>query len=203
MSIHEITDWNDAWKNAEQGLANPMAFLVTEEQKPLTGKRILDLGAGDLRDTAVFVEEGAQVTAVDFSEGAQAHARSFGESVDFVHSRIEEYDFPLAAFDIVYAHLSLHYFDDSTTRSLFTQIARSLKPGGVFYVKCKSTQDPLYGQGELVGPDMYISGHLRHFFSAQYLNNCLREHFVGVEVMQSEGEYEGHMSGFVEALARV
>lgn len=203
MSIHEIQDWNDAWKSTERGLANPMAFLVAEEQKPLIGKHILDLGCGDLRDTTVFLEEGATVVAVDSSEGSRAHAEALGTRVEFVHSSIEEYAFPEKTFDIVYAHLSLHYFDDSTTRSLFARIARALKPGGVLYVKCKSTKDPLYGQGELVGPDMYISGHLRHFFSAQYLDECLKEHFTSVEVMQSEDEYEGHTSGFVEALARV
>lgn len=203
MSIHFLSSWNDAWKDGERGLANPMAFLVAEEREPLQGKHVLDLGCGDLRDSAVFVEGGASVVAVDSSEGSLAHAEALGAQVEFVRSSIEEYAFPEKAFDIVYAHLSLHYFDDSTTRSLFARIARSLKPGGVFYVKCKSTKDPLYGQGELVGPDMYISGHVRHFFSPQYLDECLRAHFINIEIMQSEDEYEGHMSAFVEARATV
>ena len=79
------------------------------------------------------------------------------------------------AFDAVYARLSLHYFPDAVTRQMFGEIRRVLRPDGMLAFMCKSTADPLYGEGNQIEPDMFLrDGKVRHFFSEAYARECLR-----------------------------
>jgi SAM-dependent methyltransferase len=104
------------------------------------------------------------------------------------------------SFDAVYAHLSVHYFDDAVTRSVFAEMRRVLRPGGFLFVKCKSVDDCLYGVGEQIGPDMFRSDHTRHFFSRDYLQSMLSE-FDIVSLRKSSAAYHGKRSAFVQAVA--
>ena len=42
-------------------------------------------------------------------------------------------------------------------------------------MKCKATDDPLFGKGEKVGENMYRSGHTRHFFTTEYMRENLKD----------------------------
>jgi SAM-dependent methyltransferase len=105
---------------------------------------ILDIGCGDGRDAAYFTSLGHHVTAIDFSEEAIARVRARTTSIDARVMETQSINFPDVSFDAIYAHLSLHYFDDTTTNIIIKNIRRMLKPGGFFFVRCKSTKDPGY-----------------------------------------------------------
>ena len=51
--------------------------------------------------------------------------------------------------------------DDPTAKNIFDHLSNILKRGGLIFVTCKSTDDPLFGQGEKVGENMYKKEHLR------------------------------------------
>jgi ubiquinone/menaquinone biosynthesis C-methylase UbiE len=96
------------------------------------------------------------VVGIDFSEEALKIARekveSLGiENITFLNRDIShKFDFEDEYFDVVYANLSLHYFTDKTLNKIFQEIRRVLKQGGIFVACCKSTEDPLYGKGEMI-----------------------------------------------------
>jgi SAM-dependent methyltransferase len=88
----------------------------------------------------------------------------------------EPLPFSAGRFEAVYARLSLHYFTDAATRALFAEIRRVLADGGLLAFMCKSTDDPLYGQGDLIEPDMFqLRDRARHFFSEAYVRDLLSE----------------------------
>ena len=64
-----------------------------------------------------------------------------------------KYNFENQSFDVIYAHLSLHYFDDLIIDRIMDNLHRILRKGGMIFIKCKSIDDPLFGQGEEVGPN--------------------------------------------------
>lgn len=107
------------------------------------------------------------------------------------------------SFDVVYTHLSLHYFDDKTTRKIFKKIFSILKPGGYLFVKCKSTDDMLYGVGKQVGLDMFKKKGewVRHFFSKEYMQKML-ESFGVIKIRKTSSVYHSYKSSFIEAFAR-
>lgn len=201
MSSSAQQNWNKTYKvrNMVSTLDYAKNAFGKFQLKPRSS--LLDIGCGDGRDALYFSAQGLQVTAIDFSEEAIGKIKKEYPHINALVLDILNMDFPDASFDVVFAHLSLHYFDDPKTDTVFHTIHRILKPKGLFFVRCKSIHDPLYGKGEEVGKDMFLLKHVRHFFSEEYMKEKLRE-FEICSLQQRVSDYDGKRSCFVEAVAR-
>jgi SAM-dependent methyltransferase len=133
---------------------------------------LLELGAGLGQDSRFFAEAGYNVIATDL-EATILDVDKSRVSPD-IQSRIQfqqmdlRQPFPIddASFDIVYAHLSIHYFNNVATHAIFDEVFRVLKPGGVFVYLANSTDDPEYGAGTVLEPDYYlIEDNPKRYFS--------------------------------------
>jgi SAM-dependent methyltransferase len=207
MAADQHLLWNDKHAAgvhaAHSDSVTAFANLVLPDIKPQTN--LLDLGCGVAGDSRYFAEHGVQVTATDFSEVviAQDKERIKLQGLQFaVVDLAKSLPYDAASFDSVYAHLSLHYFSDNQTQIIFDEIARILRPGGRLYFACKSTNDPKYGEGDRIAPDMFIvNGHIRHFFSPGYCRLLLEKSFHIDRLEESSSEYSGQMSAFVYCFA--
>lgn len=175
--------------------------------------RVLDLGCGAGHDLRAMAAAGHRVAGVDFSPTAIDKARTAPPrrrwwqlrraAVDLrVHDVAEGLPYPAGAFHGVFSHLALHYFRDHTTRKIFKEVARVLRPGGLFVFSVKSTKDRCYGKGEQLGEHIYsYNGHVRHFFDEAYVVDLLAG--WNVEVTEAyEGSYAStDPSAFIRAVA--
>lgn len=165
--------WSDLHKTYKQQdwIDKPSIFA---EQAiayfPKKGK-VLELGAGQAQDSCFFASHGYVVTAIDIEETALELARQKaadkGVKVDLKSVDLrDELPFESECFDVVYAHLSLHYFDKETTVRLVGEIQRVLKKGGVFAFFVNSVNDPEYGTGKELEPDYFqIDKSTKRYFS--------------------------------------
>jgi SAM-dependent methyltransferase len=168
---------------------------------------LLELGCGAGHDAAFFARSGHTVCATDFSAVALGANRDRDRDLQRLHFVVLDSGWPLpfagGVFDAVYAHLSLHYFPDDATRALFRETWRVLRHGGLLGFICKSVEDPLYGQGRTIEPDMFEhEGHVRHFFSAAYAMSCLGPRFEAILVESGPDRVFGTPSAFVKVIAR-
>lgn len=171
---------------------------------PKKSLKILDLGCGYGDDALFFARHGHAVVALDFSDASMKKLKErIGQlSIKPVRRDLSKrLPFKDCEFDVVYAHLSVHYFDDAVTQKIFDDVRRVLRKGGLFFVKCKSVDDPLYGKGKKVGPDTFRREHLRHFFSKEYMKEKLQV-FEIVDLRRSSSTYDGVRSAFIEAIAQ-
>ena len=68
-----------------------------------------------------------------------------------------------------------------------------LKRGGLLFVKCKSTDDMLYGKGRKLEENMYVfRGHVRHFFDKDYMIALLAK-FQIIRVRRSSSAYHSRL----------
>ncbi len=192
--------WSKKWGKSGTVKPNPFAIRAYRLLQKKRVRTMLDLGSGDGRDALYFANKGLSVYAVDFSKSGIEHLKRMDPSIHALTRDIRKLPFKKGSFDAVYAHLSLHYFSDKETREIFSAIRSMLKPGGLLFVKCKSTEDPLYGKGKKIGPDMYRKGHTRHFFSKEYMNELLVS-FASARIRKTSGTYSGSRSSFIEAVA--
>lgn len=202
--------WNNAHQNGDlkHDLNKPSEF-AEEVLKLLPPKsKILELGCGNGNDSVGFAKAGHEVMATDFADVAVKHnSERLGQIPGLTFEVLdmsEPFRFERNEFDAVYARLSLHYFTNETTRRVFGEIKRVLKPNGQLFFICKSTDDPLYGKGDQIESDMFeLDGHIRHFFSEDYVGSLLSGGFE-IEKLESGSEkFYGYGSSFVKVNARV
>lgn len=156
---------------------------------------VLDLGCGQGHDVAAFARAGFRVCGLDFSTEAVRQTRrripwSHRRHVEVcTHNLAHPLPYPDGVFSATYSHLALHYFDDPTTRAIFAEVRRVLRPEGAFIFSVKSTDDPLCGEGDTIGENIYCrDGHLRHFFDADHLRSLL-DGWTVREVTAHKGHY--------------
>lgn len=195
--------WNRTWEKG-LGAANGFAKRAVALMKPRSA--ILDLGCGTGKDSLYFAKRGHRVTALDFSVNAmtwlQSKAATEKLGIRAVCRDIsKKLPFRDRAFDAVYAHLSLHYFDDATTARIFREVHRVLKRNGLFFVKCKSIDDAHFGKGKNIAKDMFIGSHTRRFFRKEFMQELLQP-FTAMQLRKSSLTYRGQKSSCIEAIAR-
>jgi SAM-dependent methyltransferase len=192
---------------ARRLIAEPSPLAVECGRLLVPGSLVLELGCGAGQDAACFARAGHTVCATDFSTVALAANRRRQAVPPNPHWVVLNTGKPLpfadATFDAVYARLSLHYFADAVTRRVFREIRRVLRPGGLLCFLCKSPDDPLYGRGRQLEPDMFeLAGHVRHFFSAEYARACLGDAFQVVAAEAGRATFHEGPSAFVKVVAR-
>lgn len=179
-----ISDQKNMWNKIhasgehESFRDSPSAFAEALCKNLKKNAKILDLGCGVGRDAYFFDRSNHIVTATDFSEAVIEQNRSYfsGSRIDFkVLDMHEQLPFSSEFFDLVYAYLSIHYFDDETTRNIIKDIHRVLKPRGIFAFSCKTVEDQKYGKGTEIEKNIFVAkdGHIRHFFTPEYAKDIL------------------------------
>src|SRR5450432_1692085 len=115
-------------------------MAIIKEMGPLKGKKVLDIGAGLGESSVYFALRGAVVTTVDLSpqmvETALALGKKFGVELKGIVSSAESLNVPEDTYDLIYVANTIHHVQDRDR--LFSQMQRSLKPGGRFF-----SYDPL------------------------------------------------------------
>ncbi len=156
---------------------------------PSSGK-VLELGAGLGQDSCYFAEKGFTVTATDLETSAFEHAKANKNSLQIIFQQVDlrnELPFEGETFDVVYAHLSLHYFNYETTKRLIHEIERVLKLGGVLAFLVNSINDPQYKTGKEMEADYFqIEDKPKRFFSERTARELTQ--YLQVNLLDELGE---------------
>ena len=137
---------------------------------------ILELGAGQGRDTIYSLENGFDVTVVDYSRtGLTAIEKKIKKlklpgRIHFVHHDLKK---PLLykteTFDACYSHML--YCMEFTTKEIIalnTEVNRVLKSDGLNLFTVRNTDDIQYGTGIHHGESIYENGgFIVHFFNKE------------------------------------
>lgn len=103
-------------------------------------KKVLDLGCGIGQYTNYFIEKEYDVVATDISKKALDYLSSKNSKVKTVlQDMTDKLKFNDNEFDIVFANLSIHFFNEKDTQNLLNEIHRILKPNGLFIGSVNST----------------------------------------------------------------
>lgn len=96
-------------------------------------KKVLDLGCGIGQYTRYFIEKDFDVVATDISAKALNYLSKNNPTVKTVlQDMTDKFKFDDNEFDIVFANLSIHFFNENDTYELLKEIRRILKPNGLF-----------------------------------------------------------------------
>jgi SAM-dependent methyltransferase len=185
----------------------PSSFAPIAENYIPKGATIVELGCGVGRESEYFARKGFRVLASDISAQAiDTDKEHFaGLNIDFsVQDMRQPLPFADSEVDVVYCNLSLHYFDDQTTRAVFEEIWRVLKSDSILAFTCKSIHDRHYGNGEEVEENVFVSknGHVRHLFSLDYTKELLGKKFKPIVLEEVEDENDGKIDSLIRCVAK-
>jgi len=99
------------------------------------GKDVLEVACGGGQSAVHLATMGARVTAIDFSKAQLEHARAFARSekasVRFLEADAQDLSMlDDGSFDIAFSAYALGFVED--IRRTFREVARVLRPGGLF-----------------------------------------------------------------------
>lgn len=156
--------WDKRWRT-EEGRADwlrPEADVANliEKLRPQGGIRALDLGCGVGRHALAFARAGFETHAMDLSEAGLAEleksARSDGLTVETHLAPMTALPFADDSFDYVLSFNVIYHGDPSIVRTAIAEIARVLKPGGIYQGTMLSKRNANYGMGREVAPDTFV-----------------------------------------------
>lgn len=135
-----MTEWDGIFRKAkafdtpQEDMADVIRFLKKEK-----ARRVLDLGCGSGRHTALLAGAGFEVYATDISKEALKAAKKLlrGRSLKAKFkeaSCYEKFPFKDNFFDAVISTQVIHHNRRSKIKFCISEIERVLKPGGVLFV---------------------------------------------------------------------
>ena len=178
--------------------ASDAALKAAEVFKQEHKTRILELGAGQGRDTLFFAQNGFQVYALDYCEAGVESITRKAEEMGLSHSitpMCHDLRTPLPfddeSFDGCYSHmLYCMALITSELEFLSDEVWRVLRPGGLSIYTVRHTNDPHYGTGIHRGEALYeIGGFIVHFFSEEKVEHLAK----GYEVLSIDTFEEGKL----------
>lgn len=158
------TVWKELHSNYQEQnwIGKPSIFAETAIQYfPKNGK-ILELGAGHGQDSFFFARHGYDVLSSDIETSSlnlnfTKQSAAIQDKVEILQLDLKKtLPFQDQSLDVVYAHLSLHYFDTQTTWFIINEIRRTLKPEGIFAFLANSISDPEYSTGNSLEEDFFL-----------------------------------------------
>lgn len=168
---------------AKDWIDKPSVFAQWAVQFFPKKAKILELGAGHGQDSRFFASKGFTVVSTDFSKAALQYNKNklpdplkknlAVQTLDLINP----FPFDDQSFDAVYAHLSIHYFDNQTTDQVFSELHRVLKPAGIVALLVNSTKDLEYGMGQELEDDLFElePGDTKRFFSVKTMKDRTKQ----------------------------
>jgi len=173
-------DWHRTHTSASRSsnahsLVNEFVKLLPQAED----RRVLEVGCGQGREAIALARMGLAVDAFDLSPLAVSlaaeNARKAGVTINVIeHDATDPLPYDTNRFTGVFAHLSLHYFDEATTRAIFAELARVTRPEGGLLFTVRSVHDRFYGRGDQVDDNLFcFEGHVRGFFDNRHIDSVL------------------------------
>ena len=136
---------------------------------------VLELGAGQGRDTFELLRRGLEVHALDFAPDALAGIAALagpelaGRLRTTVHDVRLALPFAERSFDACYSHMLFTMaLTTEELEALAGEVHRVLRPGGLCIYTVRHTGDAHYGAGRSLGDNRYENGgFVVHFFDRQ------------------------------------
>jgi SAM-dependent methyltransferase len=168
--------------------------------------RALDLGCGVGRHALMLARMGYAVEALDGApEGLAvlaAGAAAEGLAIGRTEALMTELPYPDGAFDYALAFNVIYHGDPGIVTRTIGEIARVLRPGGVFQGTMLSKRNRLFGVGQEVAPDTWVTEGVMDKDHPHFYCNAaeLVALFAGFELLelrdelhQKPGSWHWHM----------
>ncbi|MGI9056361.1 MAG: class I SAM-dependent methyltransferase [Pyrinomonadaceae bacterium] len=200
MTLDSYSEYaNAALENYEKRDA-ASRFILFDAVKHLNIERVLDVGCGAGQELFPFLEKtNAFCVGIDIADELGKitneifNPKAFSDRANFARSKGESLPFANESFDVVLCRVALPYMNNRLT---IAEVARILKPNGVFLLKTHAP--PFYSAmlkeriktlnpKQIAYPLICVAGSIFHLVSGKQLEKGF---WQGKEIFQTRGFLE-------------
>lgn len=183
----DVAYWNQFYKKELKEIQKPSDFAGFVLPYMEAGKKLMDIGCGNGRDSIYFAANKIDVTGVDASETAINRLRNYGieNSLFLCDDFVTCKALYQIQYDYFYSRWTIHAISERQEDELLQNIVVALRKEGLFFVEVRSTKDELYGKGKEVAKNAFIyNGHFRRFIDIQIFRKKLET--LGFEIIYAD-----------------
>lgn len=135
-------------------------FLAKNSQK-MEGNKILGFGCGSGRNSKMLLECGYDVYAMDYADTCLELSREkCGEKVHYIKNHALDIPLEAGIMDCIVAWGALFLCKKLEEETLFGNLVKTLKPGGLLIADYRSKEDDFYGMGEEIDKNVFVLNDL-------------------------------------------
>lgn len=171
--------------------AHPLAARLIARRRELAGRRILELGIGSGRNTAVLLDAGFTLVSIDDDAQriAAARPRFGGRDVTFVICAYTRAGEIAGRFDAALSTHALLHGCTPEVAGAVGEAAKLLAPGALFFATFGSTRDARFGLGTRLDERTWAQQggdepSVPHAYFTQHELRAMLEPFFSVQAMQ-------------------
>ena len=186
LDAAKTIEWYDA--NAESYTEKTLARARMDQIKAFVDllpnyAKVLDVGCGPGRDTALLAERGCEVTGIDLSKGLITEARKRYPQLQFDIGSMTALPYSKDTFDGIWANASLlHLPTLADVQQTLKEFSRVLKPSGSVHISVKAQLSD--AQTEVVTDELSGAKRFFRYFKKDALVQLLHE--AGFEIITIE-----------------
>ncbi len=143
------------WLRANEGVSTLIGKFQQAERT-----RALDIGCGVGRHALAFARAGFETHAIDLSEAGlaqlQESANAGGLNIATHLAPMTELPFESGTFDYVLSFNVIYHGDPTVVQKAVSEIARVLKPGGIYQGTMLSKRNSNFAIGREIAPDTWV-----------------------------------------------
>ena len=110
------------------------------------GKKVLDLGIGQGRNSIPLAELGFNVTGVDYSTKCLEICKNTCNKLNLVQSDIRTFDIEKYKYDMILSGYVLHFLHKNDSYQIIKNIKNNIKNNGIVYISVFSLEDPKFSK---------------------------------------------------------
>lgn len=156
--------WDDEWRKelaaADWSAPEPWVLSVLRTRRGPMTRRFLDLGCGMGRHTLAFSRAGLECHGIDLSESAISSTREAadreGLKIGLRTGDFQRLPYENGYFDYVLSWNVIYHGLQDEVATAIGEVARVLRPGGIFQTTMLSKRNAEYGKGIEVAPDSWV-----------------------------------------------
>lgn len=180
--------WEEYYKNNQDPVdESPFARFVVPFLK--NGGSLYELGCGNGRDSIFFEKFGVNIVAFDQCENEinYLNDKYKSDSISF-----EDGDFTALGkkdpSDSIYSRFTLHSVNEEQEVQTLKWAHDTLKDNGLFFIEIRSVHDELFGQGDAVDGNSFVTDHYRRFVNFEdFVGRIEAVGFNVIYKLQSKG----------------
>lgn len=189
-----MSEWQQIWARdgAQQMWSVPDRQVVELAERWKNAgsiRRVVDIGCGIGRHVRHMAQQGFDVYGSDHSETAIKSCRRWLQSENLSGElwcgEMEEIPYPDATFDACIAFNSIYHGTAERLDGMIRLLHSKLRVGGECLVTLPSHENRMYGRGECLAPDTYVSPGMYGNLFAHDGESGVPHHFCSRKQVQS------------------